>query len=89
MLAQNDFDLIAAKGISIEQIEEQLKVFANGFPYLPLAASASVEKGIRRIPENEQAVYIDSWQNYLVQDKEVVKFVPASGAASRMFKDLF
>jgi len=89
MLTQNDLDFIAAKNISIGQIEEQLDAFANGFPYLPVAASASVEKGIRRIPENEQAEYLDAWQNYLAQNKEIVKFVPASGAASRMFKDLF
>jgi hypothetical protein len=58
---------------------------------LPVVASASVEKGIRRIPEAEQALYREAWQAYLNRENgnEVVKFVPASGAASRMFKDLF
>jgi len=89
MLTPNDLDLIAAKGISIEQIEEQLNCFAKGISCLPVIASASVEKGIWRIPENEQKMYIDAWHDYLAQNREVVKFVPASGAASRMFKYLF
>ena len=89
MLTQNDLELIAAKNISIEQMEEQLNAFANGFPYLPIAASASIEKGLWRIPENEQTAYINAWQDYLAKNKAIVKFVPASGAASRMFKDLF
>ena len=89
MLTQSDLELIAAKNISIGQIEEQLNAFTNGFPYLPVMTSASTEKGILRIPEHEQAAYIDAWQDYLAQNKTIVKFVPASGAASRMFKDLF
>jgi len=89
MLTESDFLLLKAKGISVEQIEEQLACFKKGFPYLSVQASASVEKGIRVIPENEQSIYLDTWTNYLKGDKTIVKFVPASGAASRMFKDLF
>jgi hypothetical protein len=52
-------------------------------------ASASVQKGIKKISEKERDAYLKAWTAYLKQDKEIVKFVPASGAASRMFKDLF
>ena len=38
---------------------------------------------------NEQKKYLDAWETYTQTDKTVVKFVPASGAASRMFKNLF
>jgi hypothetical protein len=89
MFTQDDLDLISARGISVRQIEEQLNVFARGFPYLPVMASASVEKGIQAISEEEQQAYRDAWTAYLDQNKTIVKFVPASGAASRMFKDLF
>ena len=89
MLTESDFRQLNAKGISVEQIEEQLACFKKGFPYLPVQASASVEKGILSIPENEQSAYLDTWTNYLQDDKTIVKFVPASGAASRMFKNLF
>lgn len=89
MLTKEDLDQINAKGISEEQIEEQLASFAGGFPFLDIQDSASVEKGITVIPQDKQLIYIDAWEEYLGKGKTIVKFVPASGAASRMFKDLF
>ncbi|MDR0683448.1 MAG: DUF4301 family protein [Dysgonamonadaceae bacterium] len=89
MLTQDDLNLLHVKGISIQQINEQLEYFKKGFPFLPVIAPASIEKGIKYIPEEEQKNYLDVWFSYLEQDKKIVKFVPASGAASRMFKDLF
>ena len=89
MLTDSDILQLEEKGITVEQIKDQLEYFKNGFPYLLLQASASTEKGIMQIPENEQSFYLDVWTNYLEENKTIVKFVPASGAASRMFKDLF
>ena len=63
--------------------------FEKGFPYLKLSAAASVEKGILAPDADEQKKYLDAWEAYTQTDKVVVKFVPASGAASRMFKNLF
>ena len=89
MLTNSDIKQIESKRIPIKQIEEQLESFRKGFPYLSIVASASVEKGILSVSDKEQKLYLDAWADYLKKDKEVVKFVPASGAASRMFKDLF
>lgn len=89
MLSIKDEELLAAKGISKQQVEEQLACFAKGFPYLDIVASASVEKGIKVVPKEEQSVYMDVWEEYLDANHKILKFVPASGAASRMFKDLF
>jgi hypothetical protein len=89
MLTQDDLNLLSAKGISVQQIDEQLDHFKTGFPFLPVVASASIEKGIKHIPEEEQKKYLNAWFSCLEQNREIVKFVPASGAASRMFKDLF
>ncbi|MCL1933434.1 MAG: DUF4301 family protein [Candidatus Azobacteroides sp.] len=89
MLTESDFLQLKEKGISGERIQEQLACFKNGFPYLTVQASASGEKGILRIPENEQSAYLKGWDDYLKSDKTILKFVPASGAASRMFKNLF
>lgn len=44
MLNANDLEQLKAKGISEKQIEEQLACFVKGFPFLEIAASASVEK---------------------------------------------
>ena len=89
MLLPSDLKQLENKGISSQQIEEQINFFQTGFPFLSIIASASIEKGIKYIAEKEQDVYLKTWSSYLEQDKEIVKFVPASGAASRMFKDLF
>jgi hypothetical protein len=89
MLTQSDLKQLEMKCISIRQLEEQLSYFRKGFPYLSVIASASVQKGIKSIPEDKQSFYLDAWASYLEKNKEIVKFVPASGAASRMFKDLF
>lgn len=89
MLSNSDVNRILAKGITIQKINEQLNYFKQGFPYLKLKATASTQKGIQYISEANQKVYIGKWSDYLETGKTVVKFVPASGAASRMFKDLF
>lgn len=89
MITPQDKELLENKGISEEQIAEQLACFEKGFPYLKLSAAASVEKGIMAPDTDEQKKYLDAWEAYTQTDKVVVKFVPASGAASRMFKNLF
>ncbi len=89
MLNAKDLELLAAKGIREEQIEEQLACFEKGFPFLEIEASASVEKGINVISQEAQAKYMEIWDAYLAKNKKIVKFVPASGAASRMFKNLY
>lgn len=89
MLTQKDLTLLAGKGISEGQIKEQLMCFAKGFPFLEIAASASIEKGIMVISQEEQVSYMDAWDSYLTENKKIEKFVPASGAASRMFKNLY
>lgn len=89
MLNASDLEQLNAKGISEKQIEEQLACFVKGFPYLEIAASASVGKGIKVIAKESQAAYLEAWDAYLAKNHKIVKFVPASGAASRMFKNLY
>jgi hypothetical protein len=89
MLTTQDKELLKRKGISEEQLNAQLESFRTGFPYLKLAGAASPKQGITIPSAKEQANYIKAWKKYLGRDGKVVKFVPASGAASRMFKDLF
>lgn len=79
----------AAKGISEEQVEEQLEMFRNGFPYLELKSAASVGNGVVSISQTDADSYIRLWETYCSGNGKITKFVPASGAASRMFKDLF
>lgn len=89
MLNQQDKELLARKGIAEQQIKKQLDDFKKGFPFLPLSDAASVENGISRFEEEEIQFYIEDWKAYAEENHRIVKFVPASGAASRMFKQLF
>ncbi len=89
MLTDNDIKTLEGKGISQEELQEQIDRFKTGFPYLRLSDSATVGKGIIRLTPEEQNQAIERWQKYLNDGGEVCKFVPASGAASRMFKALF
>ena len=88
-MLENDKALLAKKGISEEKLADQLKQFAEGFPFLKLSAAASIEKGILAPSAEEQAELLAVWDAYVAENHKVVKFVPASGAASRMFKDVF
>ena len=89
MFNKQDLQQLENKIISPKIVNEQLLSFVQGFPFLQLAGSASVNRGISAFTQEQQNEYIDEWSNYLDQNKKIVKFVPASGAASRMFKELF
>ena len=89
MLSEKDLKQIAQRGITKEQIETQLKEFETGFPFLKLEAAAAVGNGIVAPNESERQQYVKAWEDYKATGKRIVKFVPASGAASRMFKNMF
>lgn len=89
MLSQQDLNQIASKGISVEQIDAQLNEFKTGFPFLKLEAAAAIGKGIVAPDEKQKEEFVKVWEDYKAEGNKIVKFVPASGAASRMFKDMF
>ncbi|MCR4773457.1 MAG: DUF4301 family protein [Prevotella sp.] len=90
MLTQQDKEQIASKGITEEQVYQQLKDIENGFPFLKIEAAATIGNGILSLNEDSRKHYIDVWNDYKKNSgKTIYKFVPASGAASRMFKNMF
>lgn len=88
-LSESDLQTLASRGITPEQLEQQLKCFATGFPYLKIYDSARAGAGITVLTDAEQTDASKRWDAYLAEGGRVAKFVPASGAASRMFKALF
>ncbi len=86
---QQDLNQIKARGISEQQIERQLEQIKEGFPFLKLEGAAAIGKGIVAPTADEVKNYEAAWDAYKKEGHRVVKFVPASGAASRMFKNLF
>lgn len=89
MFTSDDLAQFKAKNSTKEQVISQLNDFKAGFPFLELAGSASIENGILKLNETAENHYLQVWDQYLSENHNVQKFVPASGAASRMFKDLF
>lgn len=88
MLTEKDHQQIKEHGISIEQVEQQIAAFKAGFPFVNLISPAKRGDGIHAFDEKRLAelreLYKDNSEQF-----EIIKFVPASGAASRMFKHLF
>jgi hypothetical protein len=71
--------------LTIETIVGQIETFEKGIPYLKLLKPCLIGDGIKVIPEDEQKGYIDLFLSALDEGR-IIKFVPASGAATRMFK---
>lgn len=86
---QKDLELLKTKNISIETIEYQYNFIQKGVLDIQLYDCATVENGgIKRLTEETANFYKDLY-NKNQNELKIVKFVPASGAATRMFKDLF
>ena len=89
MLSQKDNIQIEQRGGNPEVVLKQIDNFKKGFPFTQLVDSATVENGIIRLDEQMITEYGERYDIQVSMGIKPVKFVPASGAASRMFKDLF
>lgn len=88
MLTQTDINLLESKGISQQNVLEQIEYFKNGFPTLKITKAATSGEGIK-VLSSAQIKAFGQLYDEQKSNKHIVKFVPASGAASRMFKALF
>ena len=68
-------------------MKAQLERFRKGFPWLQVVAPATPARGIEVLTEEQQEAAIRYAEEAEVDGR--CKFVPASGAASRMFKDIY
>ncbi len=84
MFSKKDLDLLEKKQISIEKANWQINQFIKGIIPIKIIRPATINNGIKRIKDIKY--YIDIFNNASLS---VTKFIPASGAASRMFKALF
>jgi len=73
--------------IPVETIIEQIETFEKGIAPVRIIRACTVDDGIRIIPEEQHNSYFNLFQN-AVDNERIIKFVPSSGAASRMFKKL-
>lgn len=85
--SKNDIKQIQNKGISLEKIEQQLEFFSKGVAKANLEKSATIGDGILKFSD-EELIALSHFFDENKKQKTIKKFVPASGAASRMFKFL-
>ncbi len=88
MFTEKDLQQIAARGLTPEAVELQIENFRRGFPFLGIVRAASPADGVV-VVDNETADRAIARYEQAAKSLKVVKFVPASGAATRMFKELF
>jgi hypothetical protein len=88
MFSKEDLELFKAREILPEQVEVQLENFRKGFPFIHLDAPATPGNGIIQLSDQDIEKYTRIYEDRRSQ-LDVVKFVPASGAATRMFKEFF
>ena len=87
MFTREDIAQIEQRGSSVQTVEEQVDRFRKGFPWMKIVAPATPEKGIQVLDDAAVEAAVKYYEAAHINGK--CKFVPASGAASRMFKDLF
>ena len=85
---KEDLKVFKHRDIKPEQIDRQLANFEKGFDYVDLSEPATIGNGIIRI-EAEDEERLNANFDKARQECELLKMVPASGSATRMFKDLF
>ncbi|MBA6151631.1 DUF4301 family protein [Gelidibacter maritimus] len=83
-----DLQQIKGKGLTLEQVQAQLELFKSGVPFVNLSSAATIDNGIVKCSEETKTYYINFFENER-DGVSLAKFVPASGAATRMFKTLF
>nr|WP_295935088.1 DUF4301 family protein [uncultured Dyadobacter sp.] len=90
MFIEKDIQQIEGRGSDLGTVEEQVRYFEKGFPFLQLSKAATVGDGIIRLTESQITQVISEFDKSASEGEiALLKFVPASGAATRMFKSLF
>lgn len=88
MFTQDDLRQIEGHGLTPEAVERQIANFRRGFPFLKVVRAASPGDGVKVVAAAEADEAVARYERE-ADRLGVVKFVPASGAATRMFKELF
>ena len=88
-IEEKDLTYLRSMGITKDSLDRQVAYLENGVPYLKLVSAAVPASGVFQVPQDQLDSLAETWMSYTQTEHGIVKFVPASGAASRMFKDLF
>jgi hypothetical protein len=85
---EKDIQHIENKGLTLNQVNEQINLFKSGIPFTKIVEAATIGNGILKLDDKRIEGAISYFENQK-NNRSLLKFVPASGAATRMFKFLF
>lgn len=88
MFSNKDVKQIETKGLTLQKVEEQIGLFETELPFINIKEAATINNGIHEITDEQKESYI-KYYDKIRHQLTILKFVPASGAATRMFKFLF
>ena len=86
--SEKDIQQIEQKGLTLKKVEAQIDLFKKGIPFVNIKKAATIDDGILAFSDSETQRYITLFEENRNRFS-LEKFVPASGAATRMFKFLF
>ena len=87
VFTDDDLGQLEERGISMEEVRRQLDQYENPPGYSDLVRPCTVGDGIVRLSETDLP-RLAAFHDVAAEAGRITKFVPASGAATRMFKDL-
>ena len=85
---ENDIYQIESNDLTLTGIKKQIEIFETGIPFTNVSDAATLNNGIMPLNDSNIEAYVSLFENEK-DKKSLLKFVPASGAATRMFKFLF
>jgi hypothetical protein len=88
MFSEKDIKQIDSKGLNVQKVTSQIELFKTGLPFVNLQSAATIHNGILQLSDEKkkEAIHLFDTQR---NNYSIIKFVPASGAATRMFKSFF
>ena len=86
--SDQDIKQITEHGLTLKNVQQQIQDFESGFPFLDILRPATLGDGVIQYSDETIEKFVNIYDEYAKSHK-ILKFVPASGAATRMFKDLF
>jgi len=88
LFTQNDFRRIKKLGLTPRDVEKQMESYRHGSNYMNLNRPCTINDGILSIQKAKMDELIKLYEREAAKFR-LLKFVPASGAASRMFAEWF
>ena len=86
--SKQDIQQIETEGLTLNEVKSQINLFKKGMSHVDLVAAAAIDNGIWGLNENE-VEHFGQFYSANSNNLDIIKFVPASGAATRMFKFLY